>query len=287
MKQEKSTPNATDEILKTGTVLRDRYVIVKVLGEGNFGVVYQARDEQAAATPKRVAIKQMPMQTIVECERQADLRALLVHPAVPRLYDYFAIEDYAYLVGELIVGRTLERVLADQEGFLPEPMVVGWAIQICDVLDYLHNHPSHPLVFRDMKPDNVMVDKRDRIHLTDFGLVRVYPVGFFREEQPLYKHLWKGLAIGTEGYSPPEQYQGYVRPQSDIYALGATLHHLLTKRDPRPELPFSFARNPVHLFNPGVSLDLEAVVMKAVDLDVNLRFASAREMRLALEALAG
>jgi serine/threonine protein kinase len=278
---------SNDETLKPGAILNKRYVILKVLGEGSFGVVYQARDKRLARGRKQMAIKQMPMQSIVDCERQADLRATLNHPAIPRIYDYFALEEYSYLVEELIVGRDLERVIKEQDGFLPEQTVIGWAIQLCDVLDYLHNHPFHPMIFRDLKPNNVMVDQNDLVHLIDFGLARAYPPDFFRVAQPQFEHLWKGLAMGTEGYSPPEQYQGYVRPQSDIYALGATMHHLLTRRDPRNELPFSFKRNPVRSFNPEVSKQLEAIVMKAVDLDVEGRFASAREMQSALEELRG
>jgi len=274
-----------DETLKPGAILNKRYAILKVLGEGSFGVVYQARDKRLARGRKQVAIKQMPMQSIVDCERQADLRATLNHPAIPRIFDYFALDEYSYLVEELVVGRDLEKVLKEQDGFLPEKTVIGWAIQLCDVLDYLHNHPYHPIIFRDLKPNNVMVDQNDLVHLIDFGLARAYPPGFFREAQPQFEHLWKGLAMGTEGYSPPEQYQGYVKPQSDIYALGATMHHLLTRRDPRNELPFSFKRNPVRSFNPEVSKRLEAIVMKAVDLDVEDRFASAREMQTALEGL--
>jgi len=274
-----------DEPLEPGTLLNKRYEIVKVLGEGNFGVVYQAREKRLVRGTRQVAIKQLPLQSIVDCERQADVRALLKHPAIPRLYDYFAAEAYSYLVEELIAGRTLEAVLAAEPGFLPEATVVGWAIQLCDALDYLHTHPYYPLIFRDLKPGNVMVDKAGQIRLIDFGLVRVYPPGFFEQPQKVFEYLWKGLAMGTEGYSPPEQYQGYVRPQSDLYALGATLHHLLTKRDPRPELPFSFKRYPVRSLNPQVSRGLEAIVMQAVDLDVPSRFASAREMKAALEAL--
>jgi serine/threonine protein kinase len=277
----------TGDILTAGALLNKRYEIVKVLGEGSFGVVYQAREKRLVRGGRPVAIKQLPMQSIIDCERQADVRALLKHPAVPRIFDYFAVEPYAYLVEELVAGRTLETVLKAEQGFLPEQTVVGWAIQLCDVLDYLHTHPYYPLIFRDLKPGNVMVEKDSRIRLIDFGLARVYPPGFFQEPDRTFEYLWKGLAMGTEGYSPPEQYQGYVRPQSDIYALGATLHHLLTKRDPRPELPFSFKRYPVRALNPEISRELEAIVMKAVDLDVAGRFARAAEMKAALEKLAG
>jgi len=280
-----ATDESTGETLPPGAILNKRYVILKVLGEGSFGVVYQARDKRLVRSRKQVAIKQMPMQSIVDCERQSDLRATLNHPAIPRIFDYFALEDYSYLVEELVLGQDLEAILKAQSDFLSEETVVGWAIQICDALDYLHNHPYHPMIFRDLKPSNVMVDDDGVVHLIDFGLARAYPPGFFQEAQPEFEHLWKGLAMGTEGYSPPEQYQGYVRPQSDIYALGATMHHLLTKRDPRNELPFSFKRCPVRSLNPDVSKGLEAIVMKAVDLDVEGRFANAREMQTALEGL--
>ncbi len=276
----------TDGILQAGTDLNRRYEILKVLGEGSFGVVYRARDKRALRS-RFVAIKQMPLQSIVDCERQADLRATLKHPAIPRIYDYFAVDECSYLVQELIIGQDLEVVLKKQAGFLPEATVVDWAIQICDVLDYLHTHPYHPMIFRDLKPNNVMVDPKGKIHLVDFGLARAYPPGFFQQPHKQFEHLWKGLAMGTEGYSPPEQYQGFVRPQSDLYALGATLHHLLTRHDPRSSPPFSFKRFPIRTLNPNVTAGLEAIVMKALDLDVESRFTTALQMKTALELLPG
>ena len=129
-----------------------------------------------------------------------------------------------------------------------------------------------------------MLGDDNRIYLVDFGLARAYPPRFFQESQMQFAHYWQGLAIGTEGYSPPEQYQGVVAPQSDLYALGATLHHLLTKRDPRREPPFSFEAFPVRSINPGVSKGLETIVMTALNRDMDHRFSSAKEMQLALEA---
>ncbi len=272
-------------VLEKGAVLDSRYEIIQVLGSGEFGVVYQARDTQGSSPETMVAIKELPMQSIIDCERQADVRALLKHPAIPAILGYFCSADHSYLVHDLVVGWDLERVLDRQNTFLAEKVVVDWAIQLCDFLDYLHNHPIYPMIFRDMKPNNVMVDRGSRIHVVDFGLARVFPPGFFENPQEPFAHFWKGLAIGTEGYSPPEQYEGVVKPQSDIYALGATLHHLLTRRDPRKYLPFSLYKYPVRSFNPAISEKLEEIVMKSVDLDIGSRFASAREMKQALEAL--
>ena len=225
------------------------------------------------------------MQMIVDCERQADLRAMLVHPAIPRICGYFVTEAHSYLVQELICGSDLEAILEAHEGFLPEKTVIGWAIQLCDALNYLHTHPLHPLIFRDLKPNNIMVDGADKVYLVDFGLARVFPARFFQETQPQFSHFRKGLAMGTAGYSPPEQYRGRVIPQSDLYALGATLHHLLTRRDPRQERPFTFQQHPLRSLNPALSPELEAIVMKALNRDPAQRFQSAKQMQFALEAI--
>lgn len=274
-----------DASLEIGAILHERYRIIKVLGSGDFGVVYQACDGQGGGHATLVAIKQMPMQMIVNCERQADVRAMLTHPAIPRIHDYFGDDANAYLVLDFVQGRNLEQVLAAHGDPVAEGTVTDWAIQLCDVLDYLHNHPYHPTVLRDLKPNNIMVDDEGRVHLVDFGLARTYPPGFFQEPQPQFEHLERGLAIGTEGYSPPEQYQGIAEPRSDLYALGATMHHLLTGRDPRKEPPFSFDSHPVGSLNPNVSSGLEAIVMKALSRDVDQRFSSAKEMQMALQAL--
>ena len=272
--------------LAQGTLLHDeRYEIIKVLGKGSFGVVYQACDKQSTEVSKLVAIKQMPMQMIVNCEQQADLRIILTHPAIPRIYDCFVVDANSYLVQDLIEGANLEQVLVEQDGFLSEGAVIAWAIQLCDVLNYLHYHPHYPMVFRDLKPNNIMIDHQGKIFLIDFGLARIYPPRYFQESQPEFAHLQKGLALGTEGYSPPEQYEGIAEPRSDIYALGATMHHLLTRRDPRKEAPFSFEVYPVRSINPAVSPELETIVMKALNREIDQRFSSAKEMQLALEAL--
>ncbi len=280
--------------LEKGSMLNQRYEITRLMGRGNFGVVYEARclpvtagahDPQPPTMPAQVAIKQMPEQSIMDCERQADVRELLRHPAIPRIYDYFADGGCAYLVSELITGWDLETVLERQKGFLPEKVVRDWAIQLCSFLDYLHTHPYYPMIFRDLKPSNLMVDRAGHIHAVDFGLVRIFPPGFLQQPQPPFEYLWKGLAFGTEGYSAPEQYEGFARPQSDIYALGATLHYLLTRRDPGKNPPFSFDKHPVHSLNPSVSPALEEIVMRAVDLDITQRYETAIEMQAALSAL--
>jgi len=206
-------------------------------------------------------------------EREASILATLNHPAIPQVYDYFVEGDRAYLVTEFIPGKDLEALLNETEGFFPEVQVIQWAIQICDILTYLHTRRPQPVVFRDMKPSNIMLDEQGRVRLVDFGIAKVFQSGE------------KGTMIGTEGYSPPEQYRGIAEPRGDIYALGATLHHLLTKQDPRLETPFSFHQRPIHKYNPTVSVEFQEIIHRALEYDIQKRFGSAEELKRALLSL--
>ncbi len=250
-----------------------------VLGVGGMGAVYKARDLRFPNVTKLVAVKEMinvaadpalREMIVRNFEREANLLATLSHPAIPRIYDYFTEENRSYLVQELISGQDLEAILTGAEGFLDEVEVVSWAVQLCDVLTFLHNHQPQPIVFRDMKPSNVMIDDLGHVRLIDFGIAR----GFQANQ--------KGTMIGTEGYSPPEQYRGEYGPASDIYALGATLHHLLTCQDPRLEPPFSFPDRPIRKVNPGVHPELEAVILKSLEYDLRDRYPDVTSFKRAL-----
>ncbi len=265
--------------LQSGVTLQDRYLILGVLGTGGMGSVYKGRDLHFPNVTKLVAVKEMinmatdpNMREMVvrNFEREADLLATLSHPSIPRIYDYFTHDKSSYLVMEFIEGKDLEAILRQTDEFLPEERVVSWAIELCDVLSYLHGHKPQPVVFRDIKPSNVMVDQHGHIRLIDFGIARVFQPGE------------KGTMIGTEGYSPPEQYRGEASPAGDLYALGATLHHLLTRRDPRSEAPFSFTERPIREINPDVSPEVEDVINKSLAYDPKDRFQTAQEMKQAL-----
>jgi outer membrane protein assembly factor BamB/tRNA A-37 threonylcarbamoyl transferase component Bud32 len=269
--------------LQAGVTLAKRYLIQEVVGLGGMGSVYRARDMHFPNVTKLVAVKEMinsapdPLvrQTIVQnFEREANLLATLHHPSIPKIYDYFTLESRSYLVLEFIHGKDMEAVINETNGFLSEDQVIAWAIELCDVLDYLHNHKPDPIIFRDMKPSNVMINSRGEVVLVDFGIAKAFQSGI------------KGTMIGTEGYSPPEQYRGEATPAADIYSLGATLHHALTRRDPRLEPPFSFAERPIRRINPAVSPELEAIVNRALEYDPANRFKSAAEMKDALTAVA-
>lgn len=271
------------ETLPKGTVLQKRYQITKVHAIGGMAVVYQSRDMRFPKVTRLCAIKEMintapdiRLRELTEraFEREANVMAQLNHPALPNIFDYFTEGNRSYLVMELIPGRDLGAIVEDTPGFLLEEQAIQWAIEICDMLIYLHGMQPDPIVFRDIKPDNIMLQPDGRVRLIDFGIAKA-----FQPDQ-------KGTMIGTEGYSPPEQYRGIAEPRGDLYALGATLHHLLTKRDPRLEPPFSFEERPVRSINPAVSEGMETIVVKALQYDMDKRFSSAEEMKLALMALA-
>ncbi len=269
--------------LQPGVILIDRYTVQSIVGVGGMGAVYCARDMHFPNVIKRVAVKEIinlardsdVHDTMIRnFEREANILATLNHPSIPRIYDYFSLEDRSYLIIEFIDGKDLENILLESPDFLPEAQVVNWAIELCDVLTYLHNYTPEPIIFRDIKPSNIMVDHHGHVLLVDFGIARTFQTG------------QKGTMIGTEGYSPPEQYKGDATPRADIYALGATLHHLLTRRDPRLEPPFSFEDRKIRSINPAISTELEAVVYTALRYDPNERYSSTEVMKEALIASA-
>ncbi len=274
---QKETPDAG---MQVDMMLINRYRIMGVLGGGGMGTVYQARDTHFPEAKRLVAIKEMitpltndPAQQqamLKTFQREANILAALSHPAIPKIYDFFIIETRAYLVMEYINGSDLDALLLRTRA-LPIERVVEWAIELCDVLEYLHNNKPQPVIFRDVKPANIMIDSLGKVRLIDFGIAKIF--------EGDKKHTM----IGTEGYSAPEQYRGDVRPSSDIYGLGATLHHVLTRKDPRVEPPFSFHERPIARINPTVPQALIDIIDKALQQRVEDRFANCAEMRQQLE----
>lgn len=273
--------NFDENILPKGAVLQKRYEVVKVLGVGGMGAVYLTQDLRFTGVIRMCAVKEMVSTTpdphvrrlaVQSFEREANLLVQLNHPGIPKIYDFFTESVRSYLVMEYVEGDDLENILENTEGMLKEDMVLDWAIQVSDVLVYLHDQ-TPPIVFRDLKPSNIMLRKQNnRIALIDFGIAKAFEAG------------QKGTMIGTEGYSPPEQYRGVADPRGDIYALGATLHHLLTKRDPRLEPPFTFHDEPARLLNPALSEETNAVIMKALEYEPEKRYQSAQALKEALMA---
>ncbi len=263
---------------KKGDIVNERYEIQEIVGVGGMGAAYRARDKNFKAI-RLVVIKEMISQVTDSLvrknifqifEREANILATLRHPAIPRIYDYFIIRDRAYLVLEFIHGKNLEQVLNENKTFFPEEQIISWGIELCDVLDYLHSHKPEPIIFRDVKPSNIMASSQGHIALVDFGIAKVFESG------------QKNTMVGTQGYSPPDQYRGEATPQVDIYALGATLHHLITLRDPQLEAPFTFGERPMLEINSNISPELAAVVERALEYKPEDRYQSTSEMKDAL-----
>jgi len=216
--------------LKPGTLLAQRYHILEKIGDGGFGTVYKARDRKQSN--KLVAVKEITMVALSVEEkieatdsynREIMLLPSLQHKSLPRIYDHFTDPEHWYIVQEYIEGCTLEEILkAIPEKCLPMEEALEIGIALCDVLAYLHSQDP-PIIFRDVKPANIMLTRKGQLYLIDFGIARRYRKGQRRDTVPL----------GTPGYAAPEQYdRGQTGRQTDIYGLGATLQTLLTGKEP-------------------------------------------------------
>jgi serine/threonine protein kinase len=263
-----------------GEVLGGEYRVTRMLKVGGMGAVYEAE-----SAGQRFAIKEMRDRFVSNKERQEAVNrflreamtlAKLDHPRIPKVYHHFIEGDRYYLVMDFVQGEDLAEMLARAPGGrLPEQQVIEWGLQICEVLAYLHCQPQ-PVIFRDMKPANLMVTPQGKIKLIDFGIAR------------LFNPAQRGGAslVGTPGYAAPEQYQGVAEPRSDIYGLGAALHHLLTGRDPTDTSQQLFAFAPLRHYDPHLSPALEQVIQRALAMKMEDRFGSVEEMRQALQRAA-
>lgn len=269
-------------MLPAQTLLHGRYIIVRRIAQGGMGAVYQATD--ARLTGKVWAVKEMSdsalapaerAQAIADFQREAQMLARLDHPNLPKVADLFEERESGkhYLVMEFIAGQTLEKLLEASPAGLPRDRVLRWAEQLCDVLDYLHGQQP-PIIYRDLKPANVMeVQGTDTVKLIDFGIARFHKGGQTKDT----------IVIGTPGYAPPEQYgKEQTDARSDIYALGATLHTLLTGYDPSQK-PFHFPD--ACALNPAIPVELGAALRMATAMRREDRFASAGEFKRALLGL--
>ncbi len=265
--------------LAIGTVLNNQYRIVRLVGGGGMAWVYQV-EELPVGSGKLWALKELRPQTQDKSE-QAAARKLFGQEAkllrdldqanIPKIVGFFEEGGRACLVMEFIWGESLEKRLSATNAPLLETDVLKWAIQLCDALHYLHTRQP-PIIFRDMKPSNVMVTNTGLVKLIDFGIARTYKVGKKRDT----------VAMGSENYAAPEQWgKGQTDARSDVYALGATMYHLLANMAPTPAFLPSEPL-PLGNYNGALSKQTIAIVEKAMDRDRKNRFQSALEMREAL-----
>src|SRR6266496_4111010 len=266
------------------TLLRNRYFILSEFGAGGFGWVYKARDIQSG--DRLVAIKEVRLlglhpkamlEATTAFQREASVLSQLDHPNLPRLYEHFQNPGHWYLVMDFIAGETLEQYQSkppNRHLLLSEVLDIG--LQLCIVLDYLHSQQP-PIVFRDLKPANIMRTPTGQLYLIDFGIARYFKPGQAKDT----------VALGSLGYAAPEQY-GRVQttPRADIYSLGAVLHQLLTGKDPS-EAPLRFTplrgKHASRRSDPGgltssmvdVMMDrLGKLINSMLELDMNKRPAS-------------
>ena len=271
-------PLGSHALLSEGTVLHERYRVVRVLGKGGMGAVYLVEDQGLYG--KYWALKELlehfsdpaeRAEAVAQFQGEVQILVGVHHPNLPQVVDVFEESGRHYLLMEFIEGQTLKEMLDDApDGWLPEEQLLNWVAQICDVLDYLHSRDP-PIIFRDLKPANVMITPQGQVKLIDFGVARLFDPAKGTDT----------LKMGTVGYAPPEQYagQGRTTVRSDTYALGATLYELLTGDNPEAH-PFVFT--PVRRLNRKVSAHAARAITKAVQLDPGDRFPSADAMKAAL-----
>ena len=260
-------------------LLKKRYEIKDVLGRGGMGCVYKVADRSAGG--RVLAAKELQVgnintgklqEAVTQFQTEARILARLTHPNIPKVYDYFSLRGAYYIVMEYIEGMTLEQLLAARQGKpVNERLALSGALQICRAMHFLSVQKPQPIVFRDLKPSNIMISRDGRVKLIDFGIAR-----FFKEEK-----LEDTFVYGTPGYAAPEQYgEGQTDVRSDIFSLGATLHHCLTGRNPSVN-PLDFP-DPRQM-NPKLSRETAAIIRTALAPEMRKRFQTALEMKQTLQ----
>jgi eukaryotic-like serine/threonine-protein kinase len=257
-----------------GSVVEGKYEILKLIGQGGMSKVYLAMDKRLN---KQWAVKEIEKKArdknneiiFQSAIAEANMIKKLDHPSLPRIVDIIEYEDFIYVIMDYIEGEPLSKIL-DEYGAQPQDLVIDWAKQICEVLDYLHTC-TPPIIYRDMKPANVMLKPDGNLKLIDFGIAREY------KEQ----NLADTVSLGTKGYAAPEQFggKGQTDPRTDVYCLGVTLYHLVTGQNPC-EPPYELY--PIRHWNPQLSGGLERIIQKCTQLNPEDRYQSCAELLYAL-----
>lgn len=259
--------------MQKGELFKDRYKIIGILGQGGMGSVYLAENIKLGTL---WAIKEIGKhgKTRIDFLAEPNILKKLEHPALPRIFDILEDDENIYIVVDYIEGDSLDSKLKEAGSF-PETTVLEWAKQLCGVLQYLHENTPNPIIYRDMKPANIIVTKSGALKLIDFGIAREYKAK--AENDTVY--------IGTRGYAAPEQYgTGQTSAVTDIYSLGVTLYQLLTGKSPN-EPPYEI--KPVRYFNRELSADIERIIGKCTRQDPSGRYQSIAELWADIELICG
>lgn len=258
-----------------GSIIDNKYEILKEIGRGGMSIVYLAMDKRLN---KQWAIKEIRKDARDEYSKvnvqalikEANLMKRLDHPALPRIVDIIDDGDLIYIVMDYIEGESLDRILRDN-GPQPQELVIDWGKQLCDVLRYLHNQ-TPPIIYRDMKPANAMLKPEGKVKLIDFGIAKEYKENSNRDTQPL----------GTKGYAAPEQFGSmcYSDQRTDIFCLGVTMYHLVTGHH-LEEYPYEIY--PIRKWNPSLSPGLEKIIAKCMQMNPSDRYQNCDELMYALE----
>ena len=260
---------------KQGEIIDGKYEILTEIGRGGMSVVYLARNKNlnqqwAIKEVFRNARDQNHEEVVQSAIAEATMMKNLDHPLLPRIVDIIENSDTIYIIMDLIEGRTLQAVV-EENGAQPQETVVEWGIRLCEVLGYLHSRKP-PIIYRDMKPENIMLKPDGTIKLIDFGIAREYKE----------KSVTDTTALGTRGYAAPEQWgnRGQTDPRTDIYGLGATLYHLVTGKSPAVP-PYEI--KPIRMWNPQLSSGLEKIILKCTQLDPDKRYQTSDELLVDLQ----
>ena len=261
-------------MLEIGSLVGGKYKILNKVGQGGMSIVYLAMNEKAN---KQWAVKEVRKDGVKDFEvvkqglvAEIDILKKLRHPYLPSIIDVIDTDDSFIVIMDYIEGNSLNKALKEY-GALPQENVIAWAKQLCDVLGYLHTR-TPAIIYRDMKPANVMLKPDGKVSLIDFGTARE-----FKE-----RNVADTTCLGTIGYAAPEQFggMGQTDARTDIYCLGATLYHLVTGMNPS-EPPYEIL--PIRSINPALSGGLEEIILKCTQRDPNDRYQSAAELMYALE----
>ena len=259
---------------QVGTVIDGKYEILKQIGKGGMSTVYLAMDKRLN---KQWAVKEIRKSSSGKNEEivinsllaEANLMKRLDHPTLPRIVDIIDNGSTLYIIMDYIEGESLDKILKEY-GPQPEEVVIDWAMQICDAFSYLHSQ-NPKIIYRDMKPANIMLKPEGNIKIIDFGIAREY------KEQ----NLQDTTVLGTRGYASPEHYGSrQTDERSDIFTLGMTMHHLLTGIDPRPA---DYMYAPVRQWNPALSEGIEAIIDKCTQLNPEDRYQNCAELMYDLQ----